>query len=901
MVLIGVLALCAFAVWMIRRDTGEVPKPIRLTLGLLRIFAIVCAVVYLLNPGQRSESRLITNSRLAVLIDTSLSMGLPAQSSKASTKITRMDSVLKWITNDEQLNRLRQQHDLSIYRFGDTATPIPVATWTKEQATPVFEDGASSVPAGSWLTSVIPILVWFFLIVAIGFAVAWLAALFGSLTNNRSWLLMSFVLSLLVALILTGISDLAAPEQTVWDALRFTETTKTVAAKGQLLPAAETSDDLLATEDVAPEKNIDWADELRPQGTSTTIGAAIQFIINKERGGPLAGVVVISDGQSNSGLPLPAAVAAAENAKVAVFPVGVGSTEVLKNIEIADIQAPPRVLPQDDFKLAVILKSFGFKNRQVRVALTSTADDQSLPEGETPEETIEDEQTVELTDDGSPLPLEFDLRAEMEGKRRYRVEVETLEGDANQKDNLAEVVVDAVRRETKIMLIAGGPSREFRFLRNQLYRDKNFLSDVWLQSASRGADQESNKLLKQFPESSDELFKYDCIVAFDPDWRELSDDQTDLLERWVAEKAGGLILIAGPVNTPEWTRRPRGDEAIDRIRDLYPVAFFNQGTARLKLGRFGGDKAYPLSFTREGRASRYLWLGDSASESALTWGQFEGVFGYYAVNEPKAGADILANFSDESTAINGDFPIYLASHFYGSGRVFFQASGEMWRVRRVDVDFFQDYYDQLIRWASQGRLILDSQRGVLLTDRDRCWVGDQIRVQAILKDAKNDPLLGESVIASLVTPDGQSKSLTLRSAGAATRPGTFDGICVVDQEGEYQIVLPVPDSATNDVLVKSFQASIPDLEKLKPQRNDSAMQDLADRTGGHYFVGLDSLEVAKSDAESLESLIAPQDQETFLTGTLNRIFQQKLMIWLLAWFAFAMCLEWTIRRCHKLS
>ena len=111
----------------------------------------------------------------------------------------------------------------------------------------------------------------------------------------------------------------------------------------------------------------------------------------------------------------------------------------------------------------------------------------------------------------------------MEGKRRYRVEVETLEGDANQKDNLAEVVVDAVRRETKIMLIAGGPSREFRFLRNQLYRDKNFLSDVWLQSASHGADQESNKLLQQFPGSAEELFEYDCIVAFDPDWRALTD------------------------------------------------------------------------------------------------------------------------------------------------------------------------------------------------------------------------------------------------------------------------------------------------------------------------------------------------------------------------------------------
>ena len=271
------MALCAFAIWMIRRDTGELSKPIRWTLGLLRIFAIICAVVYLFNPGQRSESRLITNSRLAILIDTSLSMGLPAQSSKSSTKLTRMDSVLKWITNDEQLNRLRQQHDLSIYRFGDTATPVPVATWTKEQATPLVEDGASSAPTGSWLTSILPIMAWFFLVVAIGFAVFWLAALFGSLTTNRSWLLMSFVLSLLFALVLAGITDLAVPEQTVWDTLRFTETTEAIAETDQL-PAATGSDDLVATEDAEPEKIIDWADELRPQGTSTTIGAAIQFL-----------------------------------------------------------------------------------------------------------------------------------------------------------------------------------------------------------------------------------------------------------------------------------------------------------------------------------------------------------------------------------------------------------------------------------------------------------------------------------------------------------------------------------------------------------------------------------------------------------------------------------------------
>jgi len=79
------------------------------------------------------------------------------------------------------------------------------------------------------------------------------------------------------------------------------------------------------------------------------------------------------------------------------------------------------------------------------------------------------------------------------------------------------------------------------------------------------------------------------------------------------------------------------------------------------------------------------------------------------------------------------------------------------------------------------------------------------------------------------------------------------------------------------------------------------MQDLADRTGGHYFVGMESLAETISGDESLEALIPPQDQETFLTGTLNRIFQKKLMIWLLTWFAIAMSIEWIVRRGHKLS
>ena len=49
--------------------------------------------------------------------------------------------------------------------------------------------------------------------------------------------------------------------------------------------------------------------------------------------------------------------------------------------------------------------------------------------------------------------------------------------------------------------------------------------------------------------------------------------------------------------------------------------------------------------------------------SREAWRSFEGVYGYYAVKDPKPAARVYANFSDPNTSIDGDLPIYLTSHF----------------------------------------------------------------------------------------------------------------------------------------------------------------------------------------------------------------------------------------------
>ncbi len=881
------------------RDSRDLPRSTTVLLAALRVLAICCIVVYVLNPGKRSETRVVKKSRLAVVVDTSLSMGLKdqqLQSINPTEGPRRIDEVIDWISQNEEVTRLQRDHELTIYRFGDKPQPEAIVTLEKtgteslstvpvsQQAIEALKTNLTTSRQRGWLAIAI-------FGVALLFGISWVTArIRKSRSNVHATLLFATLASLMAGLIGLASCDLASPQFNLWTSLGWTPVNSASAMTENTSMTLDSESEI--TDKLA---ELDWQQELSPRGTSTQLGSAIQYVINKERGGPIAGIVVLTDGRSNAGVQPARAIAAASNAGIPIFPVGIGSIETPKNIKVADIQAPPKVFPSDKFKVKGIIKSYGLAGKTVRVTLVS------VDEKEEEAETVEDETMVRLLADGQANPVEFEVARLEQGKRRYTIRSEAIEGDLDLRDNQRAAMVEIIERQTKVLLIAGGPNREFRFLRNQLYRDKDILLHVWLQSAKPGADQESDVLLHEFPQTRDGVFFYDCIVAFDPDWRDFSDDQTNLLERWVAEQAGGLVVVAGPVNTPEWTRRPRGDQAIDMVRRLYPVSFYSQGTAQLKLGRFGGAQPFPLGFSREGRASEFLWLGDSATDSQLNWDRFAGVFGYYAVNEPKAGADVLANFADPQTAVDDRLPIYLASHFYGAGRVFFQASGEMWRIRSLEVEYFQQYYLKLIRWVSQGRLLRDSTRGVLLTDRERCWMGDQVVVQAILRDPQDEPLIANSVLASVLRPDGTSQEVKLDATKNAVRPGTFSGQFTAGSEGDYRINLPIPASPDLEVLSATVQANIPDLEKEQPQRNDALLSELAEKTHGHFYVGTKSFSTDDSNPLSPLRLIQTQDQETFLTGTLDRFFQRKLMMWLLGLIATSLSLEWIVRRLHKLA
>lgn len=787
-------ALLAYVALMYRRDSAELHPAVGILLTVLRMAVFVALLLVYMQPQWRNERDQVFNSRVLLLADTSLSMGLhDHDASPVPAEPSRAQQVAAALADGRLLRELRRKHDVAIARFDQATERLASLDKLRPESAPGLRAHA-------------------------------------------------------------GAAAQAAPQ-----------------------PARKT------------EPAIDWQAALAPQGGETRLGAALRQLIGDERTAPVAGIVVFTDGRHNSGIDPAMAVELAREARIPIYPVGIGSLKQPAGVRVNDFVAPARAYPGDRYTATGYLQAYGLEGQTVSVELLSRSANDGLA-GAAAGERIESTQQVVLGVDGEVVPVKFELTSTEPDRRTLVLRAGAPAQDRNAADNQQEVDIEIVDRQTRVLLFAGGPSREYQFLRNQLRRDKDVVVDVLLQTGSAGISQDANQILDAFPATREALFAYDCLVAFDPDWRVLSSDQAQALEDWVGDQAGGLIAVAGPIQTDGWSQDP----ALGRIRALYPVEF-NRRFTLFADGRYGSQEPWPVEFTRDGLEAEFLWIDETAAASAAAWGDFPGVYGYYSVRGPKPGATVYASFSDPQAASGEVKPPYFVGQFFGSGRVFFLGSGEMWRLRAGDDAYFERFYTKLIRHVSQGRLLRGSNRGVLLVERDRYLLGNLVEVRAQLTNARLEPLELAEVPLEVTLPD--STLLTLTMTADPARAGHYRGQFSVRGEGVYRLDLAVPE-ATEEQLTRRIQVKVPDIEREDPRRNDALLSDLAEKTGGVYYVGLEAALGQRQGIEPLWARLRDQSRTVTQAAIPTRLWDNQWTMYLLCGL---LCLEWLVRRLAKLA
>ncbi len=102
------------------------------------------------------------------------------------------------------------------------------------------------------------------------------------------------------------------------------------------------------------------------EGTLTDIGKALARAASESRGQLTAGIILISDGGSNSGgNPLEIA----RQADVPIYTVGVGSTEKPRDIQVAKVEVSPIAYADHLLPVRAVIKSSGYDGQVVKVSL----------------------------------------------------------------------------------------------------------------------------------------------------------------------------------------------------------------------------------------------------------------------------------------------------------------------------------------------------------------------------------------------------------------------------------------------------------------------------------------------------------------------------------------------------
>jgi len=843
----GVLAYVA---WLYRRDAAELPRATGLVLATLRLTAFACLAAAWLDIERTRERELVFPSRVAVVVDTSASMSIidpPAAADAADSA-------------------------------GEEAGASPPADGGPSPPAPVSRAGlALELLRGD----------------AAGRADG--RGLLDRLREVHEVSLWRFDAETEPLVVLPRKGD--TPEESPIDGAPNDGARNDTAPPTGADGSSDAVDENEAPRGDEPtDGRIDtegWVARLAAQGFETRLGEALERVREREPRGTLAGIVVVTDGASNAGVDAVAAAGLLADEGIPIVPVGLGSQVLPPNLRVADVVCPQRIFPGDRFSITGYLQGQGLAGRRVRVELVET------PPAEAAGGRVLDAAECVVGRDGELVAVRFDLPGiESSGRRTLAVRVIPPREDSRPADDRQAAEIEVVDRVTQVLLMAGGPSREYQFTRNVLERDDSFAVDVLLATARRGTSQDARRVLESFPDTPEALAEYDAIVAYDYDWRLLDAQQMARLERWVSRESGGLMLVHGPIFTPSWVAEP----ACGPLRAMAPVEMRPQLAASL-ASESVREEPMPLAFTPDGMEAEFLWVADTSIASRTLWESFPGVYSCYEGSKVKPGGTVYARAGRTGSGLGADTgPIFIAGHFYGSGTALAVGSGEFWRLRSIDDTAFERLTTQLVRHVAHGRLLRGSRSIRVLVDRDRYAVGAGVTVRVMLPESATITAAERTPQVVVTTPDGGTLRVPVRPD--PVRPGEFSGTFVAGAEGNWRIEATLGDgadaAAVGERATRTITAKLPDRELERATLDAALLGQLAGRTGTTPLV-IGIRRPAAADAARIAEVFPDRSRTEYQSGGSDSGFKERLNAWLLGAAAAALCCEWVVRRLARLA
>jgi len=648
---------------------------------------------------------------------------------------------------------------------------------------------------------------------------------------------------------------------------------------------------------------VDGFEGVEFDGAGSSLTTSLASLSRRFRGLPLAGVLVLTDGNRTD-------LGAADAAGLPpVYPVAPSSRGGVKDVGVGDLSVSRTNFESAPAVVRAEVNAAGFEGEPVVAAVVD----------ETGKE-VERQQAV-AGDDGKPLSFRFQFRPEKSGVSFYTVRAfassdEAAEdarssGEQTLANNERLFVVDQGGGPYRVLYVSGRPNWEYKFLRRAVEEDEQVRLVGLLRIAKRqpkfdfqrsgsrttspfydgfdnadpdtaeaydepvivrlGTEDEA-ELRAGFPKAADELYRYHAIILDDLEADFFTPDQLALLRNFVSVRGGGLLMLGGPDSFADgkYDRTPVGD--------LLPV-YLKKPVAS------PDDQRYRLVLTREGWLQPWVRTRKTEDDERRRLATLPPFHTLSRAGDVKPGAVVLSEVKDGNDRA---VPALVAQQF-GKGHVAALMIGDLWRwgLRRKDPgeDDFDRAWRQTVRW-----LVGDVPDRVEVDLRPEPGsTAPAVKLTARVADPEYRPLDNAMVTFRVALPNGESMTLDAESDGREA--GAYAATYVTKQPGAYRFTASVtaPDGSIigEREVGWAAQPAADEFARLEPDRE--YLKGLAAATGGEVI-----------DPTDLESFVAGlQARDAPVTEPWTSPLWHHPLYFLLAIACLAG--EWGLRRVNGLA
>ena len=643
--------------------------------------------------------------------------------------------------------------------------------------------------------------------------------------------------------------------------------------------------------------------ELLFDGKASEIGGILQTIAQRYRGRPLAGVLLMTDGNATdmgeqfydlTGVP-------------PVYPVVIGTNRPQKDISLTNVSVSQTSFEDAPVTIQADVEASGYAGQTVVVDLVDNSGK------------VVEQQTRNISKSEEKHTFRFHVRPDRSGILFYCVEGvppsnrgqdarDTEPSEATLANNRHTLVVDRGKGPYRILYVTGRPNWEYKFLRRAISEDEQVQLVGLLRVARRepkyewrgrtgevanplyrGFDNKDEEQAEQydqpvlvrmyppghedptelrdgFPKTAEEMFRYHAVILDDVEAGFFSQDQMDLLRRFVAERGGGFLMLGGKESFREgqYDRTPIGQ--------MLPVYMD-------RLPRTETGTKIHFNLTREGWLQPWARLRDNEQDEQQRLSKMPAFRVLNRLGAVKPGARVVATVGDDP---DRQFPALIVQR-YGSGRSAALTIGDVWRwgMKKPEMrDDMNKFWRQTLRWLVADVPNRISFQAAQKRDRANQPVVFQVRVRN--KDFQ--PMNDVSITIEAHDPNGQTVKLTAEPVLSET--GLFEAVYVPRLDGSYfaRAVVADADGLELGDAQTGWAVDLEAREFRSIKTNRPLLERIAGFTGGRV-VELDALD---SFARSLPSLNAPV-MDTWirplwdLRGVLPAVFLFVLMCFVGEW------------------